>query len=518
MADVSGYRKRDAKIEPANQRTRVQAIRRAQSPNPSAHHEDWNPSPGQRLQRTYGNQALLRRNTQSSGASQPSGVGPQGGELDPALQQSILSQRGGGRAMDRDVAGAMGHHFGADMRGVRIHDDAHADSLNRSLNAKAFTLGNDVFFRQGGYQPSTQAGKGLLAHELTHVVQQGASSPRVQGKLRVGPVHDAYETEADSVATAFGGNRSPAVLRQPQGEWLRRTPRAGWIQRHDDESPLKKSEEEADKETKKVRSGAPPQVIPVESDSDDQMTTATKGSKTKAKSQDTIELSFKTLEVAFAQKSLQKTFGKLKTGKLISGEVKVVATRDELYTAQDNIEKKYNPDWVAGTCKQLAKDGGYDVNGFAEPPPDTGIYVYAGGPDPTATLHEMLHINAAVGFTGKVGRVVNEGITQRLAMKAAKEAKIDLSKAPAVYAQEREIVEKLVKIVGEKTVSNAYFNGADTLITAYDKKKGKDAYAQLKALLDGNNYDGAKILMDASPVKDGGTPPKKKGGFFSKNK
>jgi hypothetical protein len=72
--------------------------------------------------------------------------------------------------------------FGADFSGVRVHADAQSDTLNQSLNARAFTTGQDVFFRQGAYSPGSSGGRELLAHELTHVVQQNGD--QVQTKLR----------------------------------------------------------------------------------------------------------------------------------------------------------------------------------------------------------------------------------------------------------------------------------------------------------------------------------------------
>nr|WP_263012694.1 DUF4157 domain-containing protein [Laspinema sp. D3d] len=66
----------------------------------------------------------------------------------------------------------MEREFGADFGGVRVHTGAQADALSRSIQAKAFTTGQDVFFRQGAYEPCSSGGQELLAHELTHVVQQ----------------------------------------------------------------------------------------------------------------------------------------------------------------------------------------------------------------------------------------------------------------------------------------------------------------------------------------------------------
>jgi hypothetical protein len=70
----------------------------------------------------------------------------------------------------------MGQAMGADFSGVTIHTDSQSDQLNRSIQAKAFTTGQDIFFRQGAYQPGGRDGQELIAHELTHVVQQNGSA------------------------------------------------------------------------------------------------------------------------------------------------------------------------------------------------------------------------------------------------------------------------------------------------------------------------------------------------------
>ena len=60
------------------------------------------------------------------------------------------------------------------LPGVRIHNDEHADSLSKSIGARAFTYKNHIFFANNEFQPSTKVGQHLLAHELTHTIQQGA--------------------------------------------------------------------------------------------------------------------------------------------------------------------------------------------------------------------------------------------------------------------------------------------------------------------------------------------------------
>ncbi len=98
-----------------------------------------------------------------------------GGEASTDLESSIQSARGSGQSLDAGLQAKMGQAMGADFRGVKVHTDSRSDQLNKSIQAKAFTTGQDVFFRQGAYEPKSQGGQELIAHELTHVVQQNGS-------------------------------------------------------------------------------------------------------------------------------------------------------------------------------------------------------------------------------------------------------------------------------------------------------------------------------------------------------
>jgi hypothetical protein len=91
----------------------------------------------------------------------------------PAVEAGIRGAAGGGRPLPEPVRGAMETAFGTDFKLVRVHADNRSDRLNRSLGARAFTTGTDVFFRGGEFQPHSTLGRHLIAHELTHVVQQG---------------------------------------------------------------------------------------------------------------------------------------------------------------------------------------------------------------------------------------------------------------------------------------------------------------------------------------------------------
>lgn len=117
-----------------------------------------------------------QRSSESSTAQEVSAVahGPEGGEVAPGVQQKIAESQGSGKPLDADIQRQMEEGFGADFSGVRIHTGAQADTLNRSLNARAFTVGSDVYFRSGEYNVGSNSGKKLLAHELTHTLQQGS--------------------------------------------------------------------------------------------------------------------------------------------------------------------------------------------------------------------------------------------------------------------------------------------------------------------------------------------------------
>ncbi|MCB9101748.1 MAG: DUF4157 domain-containing protein [Anaerolineales bacterium] len=167
------------------------------------------------LQRQYGNHYVQRVVTLSRKASGEA-------EIHPVVEQNIQQARGGGQALDSDVRGQMESTFGADFTGVRIHTGTQADTLNQSLNAKAFTTGRDIFFREGQYSPASSSGRELLAHELTHVVQQG--SGQVQPKLTLGQPGDRYEREADAVARAIiQHEQRPAPVEAHRGAIHRQT-------------------------------------------------------------------------------------------------------------------------------------------------------------------------------------------------------------------------------------------------------------------------------------------------------
>jgi len=100
-------------------------------------------------------------------------------------EQRIESQRGGGDPLPEAVRQEMEEKFSRSFSGVRLHTDATAAELCRDVNARAFAVGNDLFFAPGEFVPQTKSGKHLLAHELAHVVQQSGGAARKV--MRTGP-------------------------------------------------------------------------------------------------------------------------------------------------------------------------------------------------------------------------------------------------------------------------------------------------------------------------------------------
>lgn len=117
---------------------------------------------------------LRRQATASEGPV----VGMEGGALDTGTASRIAGARGSGRPLPGPLLERMEGAFGAGFGHVRIHDDSRSAQLNRSVSAKAFTTGNDIFFGEGTFAPHSPAGEQVLAHELAHVVQDAGAIHR----------------------------------------------------------------------------------------------------------------------------------------------------------------------------------------------------------------------------------------------------------------------------------------------------------------------------------------------------
>ncbi|WP_261569926.1 eCIS core domain-containing protein [Frankia gtarii] len=152
--------------------------------------------------------AVLRSALRSQGA----------GPLDPEIGAAIEARRGAGAPLPEPVRAEMEGHLGADLSAVRIHTDGQAATLNRAVQAEAFTTGTDVFFAPGRYNPSSSTGRGLLAHELTHVVQQSAGAGGPGGT--VSHPDDPAELEAAAVGVQVAREAGPAPEEEEPAEGM----------------------------------------------------------------------------------------------------------------------------------------------------------------------------------------------------------------------------------------------------------------------------------------------------------
>ncbi|MBO9584844.1 MAG: DUF4157 domain-containing protein [Flavobacterium sp.] len=112
--------------------------------------------------------------------------------VDENVESNLTSSKGSGNAMDKNTKQEMESGFGADFSNVNIHTDSRAVQMSEELGAQAFTHGNDVYFNKGKYNPTSQEGKFLLAHELTHTVQQGGAQPK-SGKIQKSAIENHPE-------------------------------------------------------------------------------------------------------------------------------------------------------------------------------------------------------------------------------------------------------------------------------------------------------------------------------------
>jgi len=117
----------------------------------------------------------------------------------------------GGQQLPASLLDKFESSLGADLSSVRVHTGNESAHAAHAVGARAYTLGQDIHFGAGQFQPDTETGQHLIAHEVAHTVQQAGSSARAQYKLEVSAPGDALETEADHAASAMVSGRPAAV-------------------------------------------------------------------------------------------------------------------------------------------------------------------------------------------------------------------------------------------------------------------------------------------------------------------
>jgi hypothetical protein len=176
----------------------------------------------------------MNRARESTGLQQRTG---------PASAPTVVHEvlRTPGVPLDRTVRATWEPYFRHDFSRVRVYTGSLAAESARSVNALAYTVGRNVVFGPGRFQPGTAAGDRLLAHELTHVVQQGDHAPATTPTLPIAPADDVFERQAESA----GAGAASTGLRTNAPLGLQRTaeskpgapdvadPCAGWFRDHE---------------------------------------------------------------------------------------------------------------------------------------------------------------------------------------------------------------------------------------------------------------------------------------------
>jgi hypothetical protein len=161
---------------------------------------------------------------------------------EPSLVKHVVGS-GRGSPLDRETRGFMESRLGADFSDVRVHTDSKASESAKSVQAHAYTVGNDVVMQSDKYEPQSESGRRMLAHELTHVVQQrsgpvaGTPAP---GGIKISDPSDSFKQAAESsasrvmstaVAPAATATAQTSVQRQEDEEEVQGT----FVQRQGDE-------------------------------------------------------------------------------------------------------------------------------------------------------------------------------------------------------------------------------------------------------------------------------------------
>jgi len=152
-------------------------------------------------------------------AAEHSGSGHQAAAAPRNFESRLKSMHGCGEALPSRTRGFMESRMGSDFGHVRVHQGAQAHALNREISARAFTLGSDIFFGAGQYQPESEKGRHLLAHELTHVLQQGGARSNAGGasfavqpvaqRIQRASLQDELNKELESWAKDAGKTTDP---------------------------------------------------------------------------------------------------------------------------------------------------------------------------------------------------------------------------------------------------------------------------------------------------------------------
>ncbi len=147
------------------------------------------------------------------------------GSATPSFESQLASSKGGGSALPDNTRTSMESATGADFSNVRVHTGSDAAAMSNSIQAQAFTHGNNIYFNEGKYNPNSTEGSHLLAHELTHTVQQGASVRRKA--VAINPaVHAMHVTDIQRERADITRGATSEIQRSPI-DWIKNQIKSG---------------------------------------------------------------------------------------------------------------------------------------------------------------------------------------------------------------------------------------------------------------------------------------------------
>lgn len=160
--------------------------------------------------------AIVPGHTAMSSAALPATVmrSAERTEIDPEAAELVARARRGGVPLDAALREKLEVALGVRLDGVRVHTDPEAHAAARALGARAFALGEGVFFRDGAYDPQTRDGQWLIAHEVAHIVQTRDTAVSTSGAMTVSQPSDAAEHDADAFADGFADGMAARATAQ----------------------------------------------------------------------------------------------------------------------------------------------------------------------------------------------------------------------------------------------------------------------------------------------------------------
>ncbi len=171
---------------------------------------------------------LQRHTAEKTKPTSPASAGSRHNEA-PQIVHDVL--RSSGQPLDAGARDVMESRFGHDFSRVRVHTDTQADRSARAVSAEAFTVSDHIVFRSGNYAPASTAGKKLLAHELTHTLQQQGTAQTTGSNLTIADVGNALEKQAEQSESIVAATPEKSSPRQPLSQAKPAIPAAPSIQR-----------------------------------------------------------------------------------------------------------------------------------------------------------------------------------------------------------------------------------------------------------------------------------------------